>query len=73
MTLVNQHKQPNPTEGKYRINMKDLLDILIAKLAIWSIKRGYGANCKDYANGCAGCEAKKIINWLEDHIKLIRF
>ena len=26
--------------------MRNLIDILIARLAIWSIKRGYGCNCE---------------------------
>jgi len=66
----------------------DKLDILIAKLAIWSIRRGYGADCemsdldefseeykipKDVfrSSRCSSCRAKEVIDWLEEHIKLI--
>ena len=69
--------------------MRDFLDILIAKLAIWSIRKGYGCNCetsdlKDFPDlyptaedvfkegRCGSCRAKEIVNWLEEHIKLIR-
>ena len=52
--------------------IQDFINIIIAKLAIWSIKKGYGANCPDYADKCASCEAKKVIDWLEEHIKTIK-
>ena len=52
--------------------MKDIIDILIARLAIWSIKTGYGADCSDYEEKCPSCEAKKVVDWLEHHIKLIK-
>ena len=52
--------------------MMDFIDILIAKLAIWSIKRGYGANCKTMGEGCPSCAAKNVIIWLEEHISLIK-
>lgn len=53
---------------------------------IWSIKKGYGADCetKDYEDfpelnkpsstegRCGSCVASEIIDWLEDRIKLIK-
>lgn len=53
--------------------MIDYLDILIARLAIWSLRRGYGAGkCLDIDDSCPACEAQHIVEWLEDHISLIR-
>lgn len=60
------------------------IDIVISKLAIWSIRRGYGANCetkdtvdfpemsKDTPGRCASCVAEEIIEWFEERIKLIK-
>lgn len=65
-----------------KMSFRDRLDILIVKLAIWSLKNSYGANCstkdkddfKDLPEfpRCPSCEAKEIITWLEAHIKLIK-
>lgn len=55
---------------KYKL--RDFIDIIIARLAIWSIKKGYGASCEEYVAGCGSCEAKKTVDWLEDHIRLIK-
>lgn len=52
--------------------MIDFIDILITRLAIWNIKKGYGADCIDYSEYCPSCKAKKTIQWLEDHIELIK-
>ena len=51
----------------------DYIDIVIAKLAIWSIRRGYGAECSGEEKDCAGCRAKIVLDWLEEHIKLIKY
>ena len=63
--------------------MLDKLQIQFWKVAIWLIKRGYGADCefKDtdefeelkhntYAR-CGSCKAREIIEWIEKHITLI--
>ena len=47
-------------------------EVPFVRLFIWYIKRGYGANCPDYEEKCPSCEAKKIVDWLEDHVKLIK-
>lgn len=64
--------------------MRDKIDIIIARIAIWSIKKGYGANCEtrdtddfpELRNSnkgrCASCRAREIIEWIEDHIRLIK-
>lgn len=51
--------------------LNDKIDILIAKLAIWSIRRGYYAQCEEYAEGCLSCEAKKVTDWLQWHIDMV--
>lgn len=62
--------------------MNDFLDVLIARLMIWRIKKGYGADCESkdmndlpiefqYSARCASCRARETIDWLEDHIRLI--
>jgi hypothetical protein len=52
--------------------MNDFIDILILKLAIWVIRKGWGGDCLEYAEGCAECEAGKVIDWLQNAIKLIK-
>lgn len=59
----------------------DHIDVAIAKLMIWRIREGYGADCEtrdvdDYCNTalnperrCPSCKAAEIIDWLEDHIE----
>lgn len=53
--------------------MKDFLEIQFWRQAKWLIIKGYGADCPDYAEGCASCEAKKIVEWIDGHINLLRF
>ena len=62
----------------------DWLDIIIAKIMIWRIKKGYGfceesdlpsnATAKDVfaLSRCPSCRAKEIVDWLEDHTKIIK-
>ena len=67
--------------------IRNKIDILIAKLSIWSIRKGYGTEpCETWdfedfpelktrplpRHGCGNCRAQEIINWLEEHIKLIK-
>lgn len=40
---------------------------------IYFIKQGYGADCEDYEEGCESCRAKKVIEFLKDHISLIQW
>lgn len=37
------------------------------------LKKGYGADCKDYVEDCPSCEAKKVIQFLENHLKLLDY
>ena len=53
--------------------MKDYLEIKFWKLAKWIIVRGYGNGCPDYAESCASCEAKKVQNWIDEHLELIKY
>ena len=68
--------------------MIDKLEILFWRLAIWIIRKGYGADCresdiddfpenkeellKDPKGRCGSCRAKEAIEWIEDHIELIK-
>ena len=63
--------------------IEGFVDVVVARVAIWYIRRGYGANCEttdkeDFGENyleearCGSCRAKEIIDWLEDHIKLIQ-
>lgn len=52
--------------------MIDYLEIYFWKIAIRIIRKGYGNACDDYDENCACCQANKTINWIEEHIKLIR-
>lgn len=48
------------------------VQILFWKLAIHLIKKGYGANCVDYDGYCESCKARKVIEWIEEHIELLK-
>ncbi len=50
----------------------DRFEIHFWHIAIWLVKDGYGADCPDVAEGCASCEAKKAIEWMEEHIKILQ-
>ena len=41
----------------------------VLKRAIFYIKKGWGANCKDFAEQCESCHAKDVIKFLEKSIK----
>lgn len=52
--------------------MRDLFEIIVTKLMIRLLRAGYGGNCGENIEGCASCEAKKAIDFLEGHISLLR-
>jgi len=70
--------------------IEDYIEISIARVAIWSIKRGYGpircgtSDVDDFPEAikkpkdmfsdwrCPSCRAWEVIDWLEDHIRLIK-
>ena len=54
------------------MGLKDWFEVRFWHLAIWLIRRGYGADCTDYELECSGCQAKKTIEWIENHIELIK-
>ena len=60
------------------IMIRDVIDIAIAKLAIWSLNRGYGY-CREREqqpllseDRCAACAASDVQDWPKTHIGLIR-
>lgn len=54
--------------------MTTYLEIQFWKIAKWLIKRGYGACCldRDIYGLCASCDAKDVIDWIDNHIKLLK-
>ncbi len=66
--------------------MKEWLEIQFWEIAKWLIRRGYGANCEmpdyiefpEYSRAlnasyrCASCQAKEVIEWIDEHLILIR-
>lgn len=52
--------------------MMDRVEIWVCRWLIRRIRAGYGAACPDYAKHCASCEARDVIEWLENHIKLLQ-
>ena len=61
----------------------DKLEISLTKKMIATLKKGYGKKCKtwDYEDyqqhlnakdRCANCAAQEVIEWLEEHIKVIK-
>lgn len=60
--------------------MSDYLEIQFWKIAKWIIRRGYGANCEtkdvDIYEGvarCASCKAKEVLEWIDEHIEVIKY
>jgi hypothetical protein len=53
--------------------MKNYFEIQFWKIAKWIIKRGYGADCKDFFSECASCQAKGAIHWIDQHIDLLKW
>lgn len=61
--------------------MKDWLEIRFWRMAIWLIKRGYGADCTtrdmdDVSSlpkeaRCGSCYAKETLAWIDQHIDLL--
>jgi hypothetical protein len=51
--------------------MMDWIDILIAKLALWSIRSGYGY-CENWEEDCPSCLASAVQDWLRQHVDQIR-
>jgi hypothetical protein len=52
--------------------IKDFLEIQFFKIAKWLILKGYNADCKDYEPECISCQARKTIEFIDNHIRLIK-
>lgn len=50
--------------------LSDKFDRLLFRVAVFRPRRGFGADCPDYAEKCASCEAKKVIEFLEGNYEL---
>lgn len=61
----------------------DYLDVKLAQLMIYRIRKGYGCNCDtkdtdDFSgedlsgSRCPSCKAREIVKWLEEYIELIK-
>ena len=48
------------------------IEIIFWKIAKWIIRNGYGTDCETAYKGCPSCDAKKTIDWIDDHIKLLK-
>lgn len=58
------------------------IEIIITKLMIWFLKRGYGPKCEttdlqnwpelkhDTPGRCPTCRANEVIDWLEEHLTI---
>lgn len=53
--------------------IKDIIEIWFWETAIRILERGYGKGCPDYAEGCVSCESKKVVDFIKEHIELIKF
>jgi len=51
----------------------DWFSILIARMEIWIIRRGYVCCApEDFDPDCISCRALKVCEFLEEHIKIIK-
>lgn len=54
-----------------KLTQKDKEEIKFWRKAQRIIKKGYNLDCKGYEKDCIGCQAKKTLQWIENHIVLI--
>lgn len=59
--------------------MRDRFEIFFWKVALYLLRTGYGyceeprsLGDKDLDNGCAGCKASEVQDWIKKHIQLIK-
>lgn len=52
--------------------MFNWLEIQYWRIAKWLIRKGYGADCNDYAKECVSCRAVRVIEWIDGHIELLK-
>lgn len=66
--------------------MRNYIEIQFWKIAKWIIRKGYGCDCtvKDYNDvgfvprglndqgRCGSCAASEVIDWIDNHIDLIK-
>jgi len=59
-----------------KLTPADKKEIEITKKMIVVLKQGYGYPCvkeiKDICETCGACQAQKVIEFLKEHIKLIK-
>ena len=67
-----------------KMYLLDEFDVLLSRLMIYRLRAGYGADCEtrdtdDFpelrdtpAARCGSCRAGEIIEWLEQHVDLIK-
>lgn len=48
-----------------------IIETTFWKIAKYIIIKGYGANCLDYEKECISCQVKEVIEFIDQHIKLI--
>ena len=49
------------------------LEIKFWQLAKHIIKKGYGSGCDTYEERCPECRSTKVVEWIDDHISLLKF
>lgn len=59
------------TANTYRNKMKSFIEIKLCEAVIWFLERGYG-KCLRHHGACFSCRANVAIDFLKEHIKLIK-
>lgn len=45
---------------------------LLISIMVYFIRKDFGANCPDYDESCASCQAKKCIEFLNEYKELLK-
>jgi hypothetical protein len=51
----------------------DTFEIWFWELAVKILTKGYGLRCKGFESKCVECRAKKTVEFINEHIELIKF
>lgn len=53
--------------------MNNYLEQKLTQLMIKTIRDGYGLKCTDYDEDCIDCRAKRCVDFLEEHLALLKW
>ena len=68
MITVNQYALMDALK-----KISDTIEIWFWEISIKILERVYGKGCPDYYEPCVECRCKKVVDFIKEHIELIKF